>query len=398
MNIGILTYHWVPNFGANLQALSTYKYVLNSGHNPIIINWIPKDLEDSYSRIVLTSQNDIHKEFAKENFHSITRICRNSEEIARAIESNSITKVLIGSDAVFTNLPKLARYKICRKGIVHIKPKSDCDFPNPFWGDFKRYLTTPVDIVAISASAQNMPYQKIWFSKEKTSYKKALLGFQLITVRDLWSQNMIKYISAGELMPKITPDPVFAFEQNVKPQRLDYVHSKLGLDGRYVLFSGWTTIKDIKWIIELESLFLKEGITVVGLPKTTMKAFTSPLKYNLPLPISPLEWYDAIKYSVGYIGELMHPVLVSLHNSIPVFSFDTYGFTHFLRLDVTSSKIYQILKRFNLLDNYYNKKLRQSLPSPKKVFEKIQSFDRNECGKMSRIMYDEYVTMMKQAY
>lgn len=398
MNIGILTYHWVPNFGANLQTLSTYYYVLNSGHTPIIINWIPEDVEDSYKSIVLSCQNEIHQAFAKQNYKNITKICRNSEEIAQVIESNNITKVLIGSDAVFTNLPKLARYRICRRGIVHIKPKSDCDFPNPFWGDFKRYLKNPVDIIAISASAQNMPYKKIWFSKEKKDYKNALLGFKRITVRDVWTQNMIKYVSSGNVIPPITPDPVFAFEQNVKPKKLDYVHSKLGFVNRYVLFSGWSSIKDDNWIIELEDLFRKEGVFVVGLPRTTMKTFCSPLKYNLEFPISPLEWYDAIKYSDGYIGELMHPVLVSLHNSVPVFSFDTYGFSHFLRLDVKSSKIYQILKRFDLLDNYYNRKFNQSLPTPIYVFEKIKSFDRNKCEIESRSMFGEYDAMMKQAY
>ena len=39
MRIGLLTYHWVANYGANLQALSTYCYLDNNGYNPIIINW-----------------------------------------------------------------------------------------------------------------------------------------------------------------------------------------------------------------------------------------------------------------------------------------------------------------------------------------------------------------------
>ena len=167
MKIGILTYHWVSNFGANLQALSTYMYLLNMGYDPIVINWIPEDVESKYDNNVLTIQNDSHRQFAKDSFKNITRLCRNGEDIAREIELNRITKVLIGSDAVFTNLPKLARFVLCRRGIVRIHPKSDSVFPNPFWGDFLNYMKTPVEIVALSASAQNMPYKKILFPNEK---------------------------------------------------------------------------------------------------------------------------------------------------------------------------------------------------------------------------------------
>ena len=45
---GILTYHWVSNFGAQLQTLSTYKCIEKSGNMPIIINWIPDDLKKYY--------------------------------------------------------------------------------------------------------------------------------------------------------------------------------------------------------------------------------------------------------------------------------------------------------------------------------------------------------------
>ena len=397
MKIGVLTYHWVSNFGANLQALSTYRYLENNGYEPVIINWIPKDVEEKYANSVLACQNTAHQQFAKEYFVNITKVCRTGEDIAREIEKEGIEKVLIGSDAVFTNLPLLARYRLSRRGIVHINPKSDSRFPNPFWGDFVDYLPRPVKLIAISASAQNMPYKKIWFPNERAGYRKALMRFSHISVRDVWTRNMIKFVTAGNIIPEITPDPVFAFEQNVKPDCLYYVRKRLGIDGKYVLFSAYDTIQDDKWILELEALFEECGITVIGLPKTTIQVFNSPLKYNLTFPISPLEWYDSIKNSDGYIGELMHPVLVSLHNAVPVYSFDTYGFRKFLKLDVKSSKIYQILSQYNLLSNYYNRKISHSLPSPSEVFEKIQGFNKTECTSLSIVMTQQYNNMMKKS-
>lgn len=397
MNIGILTYHWVSNFGANLQTLSTYKYIENSGHKPIIINWIPEDLENVYDNKVITCQNNIHKQFAKDNYINITKICRNSKDIAEEIVSNKISRVLIGSDAVFTNTPKLARYRLCKRGVIYLRPKSDNIFPNPFWGDFISYLEKPIEIYAISASAQNMRYKKIIFKNEKNDYGNAIKKFNNVTVRDIWTQNMVKHVTAGEIIPDITPDPVFGFEQNVRPEKIDYVQKKLKIKKNYLLFSAWSTIQDNDWIIKLEKKFEEYGMIVVGLPKTTMKSFNSPLKYNLEFPISPLEWYDAIKYSSGYIGELMHPILVSLHNSVPIYSFDTYGYNKFFKLDVESSKIYQILKRFNLLDNYYNKKLNKTIPTPNFIAERIFSFEKKKCTIEANKMWNEYNKMMTKS-
>lgn len=397
MKIGVLTYHWVSNFGANLQTLSTYRYIQKAGHEPVIINWIPVDVEEIYEKNVLECQNAIHKQFAKENFVSVTNVCRNSEQIAKEVDRLGISKVLIGSDAVFTNQPRMARWHLGKKGIIHVEPKSDSNFPNPFWADFVSYLQNPIKIVAISASAQNMPYHKIWFSKERNEYKNALERFDIISVRDVWTQNMVKFVTKGEIVPDITPDPVFGFEQNVNPDKIDFVHKKLSLEEKYVLFSAWSTINDNDWILELESLFNKKGFVVVGLPKTTMKSLDSPLKYNLKFPLSPMEWYDAIKYSDGYIGELMHPVLVSLHNSVPVYSFDTYGFTRQRKLDETSSKIFQILNRFDFLSNYYNKKYNAILPTPEEVVEKICLFDKTKCSLMANKMWIEYDEMMKKS-
>lgn len=43
MNIGILTFYRVANFGANLQAVSTYYYLKNNGHNPVLVLYESKE-------------------------------------------------------------------------------------------------------------------------------------------------------------------------------------------------------------------------------------------------------------------------------------------------------------------------------------------------------------------
>lgn len=50
MNIGILTFYKVANFGANIQGVSTYYYLKNAGHNPIFLNYLSHRTEDELKK------------------------------------------------------------------------------------------------------------------------------------------------------------------------------------------------------------------------------------------------------------------------------------------------------------------------------------------------------------
>lgn len=394
MNVGLLTYHWVSNFGANLQALSTYKYLENHGHTPIVLNWVPERLEKYYNDTVSECQLKAHEQFKNRLFVNITSICRDEKAIAKAIDDYDIDIVVIGSDAVFSTRPLLSRVHFGRKGLTFLRPCEDSLMPNPFWANFLPYVKKPIKVVAISASAQNSPFRKAWFASEKKKYEQALGRFNHLTVRDIWTQKMVAYFTNNRIIPNVTPDPVFGFEQNVNPGRHFYVSKILGLTRPYVLLSVSDSMS-CEWQKEVETLFLKNGLVVVGLPRTTKKFFPV-LKYNLSFPMDPLEWYDAIKCSNGYIGELMHPVLVSLHNSIPVYIFDTYGFKKRGTLDKSSSKTFQITKRFGLLsNNYYNRLLCKVPPSPQEVVNAIIKFDVTHEREIASVMLSEYNSAMK---
>ena len=393
MNVGILTYHFVSNFGANLQTLSTYKYIENAGHTPIIINWIPEDLENYYNENVSQQQNIAHRLFAKNNYKNITSICRTTHDIAHVIDENEIDIVVIGSDAVFTYIPPLARIHICRRGLVYSKPCIDSDFPNPFWGDFVKHTSRKIKVAIMSASAQNTKYRMILGGRLKRKFSESLALFNYISVRDVWTQEMLSYLTKGKVFPQITPDPVFAFQYNVNPPETQYVKHNLNVDKPYVLVSLTGEYLNTVWLQELEKVFAKLGITLIGLPQTN-KPFKSILRHNINFPLDPLDWYNIIRESRGYIGELMHPVLVSLHNSVPVYVFDKYGFKNNRGFDEKSSKTYQIMSRFGLCSNYYNKLTRKPFPSACDVANAILSFDTPKCTQFANYMLEQYKEMM----
>lgn len=393
--IGILTYHWVSNFGAQLQTLSTYKCIENSGNHPIIINWIPEDLKRYYEKFVSEEQNKAHAQYAGKYYKNITKVCRNKFDIAQVIDEEKIDVIIIGSDAVFSYTPFWSRFVLCKKGFRYIKPFSDFDCPNPFWGDFYELVKRPIKLVSMSASAQNTPYRKIISKKEKNKFEKAINNFSYLSVRDVWTQKMLSHVTGGKCVPIITPDPVFAFEYNVAPSNDDYIRTVLGVTGKYALLSLSGTYCNSNWERELEKELAVQGITLIGLPQTNKK-FNKTLKYNLSFPLDPIRWYNIIKHSSAYIGELMHPILVSLHNSVPVFVFDNYGFTKSGTFDKTSSKTYQIISRFGLESNYYNKLYNKKFPSPQVVVDKVLSFDKNKCENEARKMYEAYKIMINE--
>ena len=50
MKIGVITYYKAMNFGATLQAVSTYCYLKNHGHEPIFINYIRKEAQEAIAK------------------------------------------------------------------------------------------------------------------------------------------------------------------------------------------------------------------------------------------------------------------------------------------------------------------------------------------------------------
>lgn len=397
MKIGVLAYHAAYNFGANLQIFSTVGYLRKNGYEPIVINWIAEDLEEKYRSSIPEIQAEVHKEFLNKHFET-TAICRTASDIAKIIEKEKIEAVIIGSDAVAQNHPLWSRIIFPTKRIFEIrKYTSDRYFPNPFWGTFTPYLSTPVPITFLSASSQNSDYKSM-SRKAKSEMSEALSRYKYISVRDKWTQGMFKNVTRGKINPDITPDPVFAFNYNITEEQIpkEEILNKFGLPENYILLSFKDSLTvSTEWISQFEQKAASKGYTCVALPFPGGILFKNPLSKVINIPLSPLEWYALIKYSSGYVGHNMHPIIVSLHNSVPFFCFDHYGIVK-LRCFVNrkSSKIYDILDRAGFLENMVSVHSGYKRPSPDLIFRKIEKFDKDKCAVFARNYYSIYEKMM----
>lgn len=383
MKIALLTYFGVCNFGANLQALSTVRYFQNLNINIELINWYPEDLKDYYRKCTTIEQQALHKSFV-ESYLPISRQLNNSDEISKYITNNKFDAILVGSDAVFSYIPIRNRIYLSRKTIIkYIKPTSDHIYPNPFLS-----LDCDIKKIALSASGQYLDLSKC-LCFERNMLQKAFDKFDLLFVRDGWTASIIKNLCNKDVT--ITPDPVFAFNYNV-PEFADInILSKYGINGKYIVCSFCKKLFNDNWFTLFRETANKRGYKLINLamPEGCID-FNADIKIDTP--ISTRDWYNIIKYSNGYIGQRMHPMIVAMHNLVPFVIFDHYAFIKGEN-QLKSSKIYDLLKRAALLDYYFNANQVQKISS-QNVIDLLLNFDKEKEKKFTYYFLKKYQIMM----
>jgi hypothetical protein len=397
MKIGILSYHAASNFGAQLQVLSTVSYLKKNGYTPIVINWYPEDLEKLYKKLVPSIQMNIHAEFVSK-YLPVTKLCRTEVDVISVVKEEKITGLIIGSDAILNYQSFLSRIRLCKTGLKLEHRFSSRTYPNPFWGEG---IDSSISKVMLSASSQNCPYNQVP-SHIKQKMGISLKGFSFISVRDDWTKKMVGVLTNGKITPEITPDPVFGFNSNDVPiPSKNEIIDKYNLPDKYVLLSfkkDGSGIVSKKWLETFEKLAGQNGIACVAMCIQGGIRFDNNLRYKIDIPLCPLDWYTLIKYSCGYVGHNMHPIVVSIHNVVPFFSFDNYGIVKCkYSVNSESSKIFHILKEANMLKYRCTAAGRFSYkePSPEMVFDRILNFERSVCDEFSNKYLSKYLKTMK---
>ncbi|MBR6962969.1 MAG: polysaccharide pyruvyl transferase family protein [Prevotella sp.] len=397
MRIGILTYHCVPNFGAQLQAMSTIGYLKKMGHTPVLLHWYPKDLEQQYARRVSKVQRNCQMQFA-ESFFPLSALCRNEKQLIKEIERQQLDMIITGSDALFRYVPKCDRKKsFSKRRLRFVNNFVSCEdlYGNPFFCDYYGELSRQIPVVAFSVSSQSCPYFRM-NQEERDIMGQYLRNFSKITVRDQWTKSMVEEI-AGLKHIAITPDPVFAFNQNcniVIPSKED-ICARFSLPEHYVLFSFSQGLLEKDYVQGIANVLKQKGLAPVGLPEPEGLGNYG-LEKSIDMPLNPIDWYALIKNSDGYVGTRMHPIIVCLHNAVPFFSFDGNGTIDAVSgmFNQKSSKIYDILKKASLEDYTYPLQGRSTIPSKERVVGYLLSFNRTRCVCFAENMYKNYISVL----
>lgn len=401
MKVGILTYHCVPNFGAQLQTISTVGYLRRQGHEPIVLHWFPYDLENIYATgRVPAIQIQAHDRLTNEIL-PLSNLCRNEDDLIKEVNRLHLDAIIVGSDALFKYQPEKKRRRFSKRKLKYIVRKCvlvESLQGNPFWGGFLCRTNNKIPAVAFSVSSQNCPYT-LMLRREKKMMKQFLSNYKYITVRDEWTRKMVHHITGVKDIP-ITPDPVFSFNQNnglIMPT-IETLKHKYGLPNNYALFSFSPHYIKKDYLKTIVEEVKKNKIEPVAFPMPE-GCFDFGIEKKIDLPISPLEWYVLIKHATCYIGERMHPIVVAIHNATPFFSFDEYGickknFWGKLQYQKESSKTYLILKQAGLLDYLYSYQGEEELPDANTIVNKVMNFDMNKCRAFANYYHSYYEESM----
>ncbi|TSA27726.1 polysaccharide pyruvyl transferase family protein [bacterium] len=354
MKIGILTYHWVANFGANLQALATFQNLLKLGHDVFFFDYRPSDKMKWYEQRVPKEQRNKHEDFANK-YLNLTNICHNKDDLVLELLYYKPDGVIVGSDAVFR----------IRKGT------SDMNFPNPYWLNWVKENSPHVKTAALAVSNMGSFYLKT--DVEKGKLNKIINDFDFISVRDYWTQMNIKLINPEKKIIK-TYDPVFALEDSSFNDNVELSLPQEILDSNYILFSFSNGYIDRSWFDEFKKICNNNGYMLVGLPMPeghTEFEFDYKVKY----PLSPIEWYLWIKNSNGYVGERYHSVVVAIKNNVPFVSADYYSGGRLSSYGLPiKSKIFDICFSSRNLKYRYNAFNKFRNISPLKIVQAIATF------------------------
>lgn len=400
MKIGVLTYHFVPNFGANLQTLSTVAYLKNQGHDPIVINWQPKSLTKEYKNRVTITQRNKHIEFLAK-YLPLTEICFSDTDIINEIKKHKINAIIVGSDVVLRYVPWKDKFKIFKSRMPFrvVKRSADTVFPNPFWLSFinkdPELRNLPCSLMSVSSMGSS--FNKIPLNvKKKMSLHLERLNY--ISVRDSWTAEMIKTITNRNLEPKITPDPVFGFNNNFDSGSSKHeILKKFDLPENYLIVSFRSSYLNMDWYRKFEIFAEERGVECVELavPEGILGLN---YRHKINTPLSPIDWYDIIRYSAGYVGQNMHPIVICIHNCIPFFSFDDYGGNTSVEYrNVVPSKTYDLILRTSFTNNHTRAKLNMAkIIDPKEVHIALEKFDVDHCKNISVMFSDEYEVMMQE--
>lgn len=388
MKIGILTFHRPANFGANLQAYTSYKYFTSLGHETKIINFV-RNVDLSYKGRVCDVQRAAHQKFVDEML-PVTKEIYTTDELKSLVKSENFELIAIGADAVWRS------------------PEDDCIF-------FAKWLfecPEIADIPVISMSAAHMGNGFMNISDDKRKViKNCLDKFTFISTRDTWTRDMInRDIYNGEnKVQLINPDPVFMLDSFN-----DAVWESQGLEakGYYImsLNANWNKGRNgnanLAWFKKFKAIVNAEGYKLVELP-IPEGVSGMPFDHTVPYPIDPLQWYLWLKNAKAYCGLRFHAIVSCISAGTPFFSIDSYGTCNYITVLLQklgmyklaargdeNSKIRNILKDSKFeeyrIDSFIN-----NVPA-KRLFNMLEKVNKNEIRDLRDKFINEYANNMQQ--
>ncbi len=359
MKIGILTHHWVYNFGANLQALATQSALRSMGLDPIFINYREPSKVEMYRKTISAPQAEKHELFSSLYLRQSPLL-----ECGREIEAycgDNLDVVLVGSDAVFSLVPKYDPVNIFRR--LRNKNFKVTQMLPPHWLNWENELKT-LHVFKASIAASSMGTNYFFLSpKLRVALRKSISDFGFISVRDDWTFKMIRSLSKQTKPVEICPDPVFSLNTNFDLPEDEWIKVDAS---KTILMAGNFAAG---WLGKFVGLAHSNGYKVANCPNPDNEFSYEQFDYRIKLPLSPLAFYSLLSHCAGYVGVRFHALVTCIANQTPVISIDPHKSAKFNK---SGSKMFDLCRRAGIGDNFFTPETLCS-QAPETVFELLFS-------------------------
>ncbi|MEI6561027.1 MAG: polysaccharide pyruvyl transferase family protein [Verrucomicrobiota bacterium] len=304
MKIGILTFHFNPNFGARLQCMALQKVLEQIGHNVEVINYrpVPETPLRFWRGWGLTSGNIAssvrqrwrllrHGEAARERFRRfnqehlrISPCCDSLPSIAKLASSFDV--IIVGSDQVWNR----------------------SYFQDPaYFLDFAGYPGKRISYAACCGHL-DMPQAGM------ESVRRALQAFNAISVRNEVTFEWVQKLSG--LTPQIVCDPTLLYDfPELATPSIAPCH-------RYIL--AYVLDEEIKGghVQAIEQIRQKFGdIPVIAVSPILMHLQAYPWADHVVFDVGPAEWVNLIANAAFVYTDSFHGALFSMKHQRPFLAY-----------------------------------------------------------------------------
>ena len=182
------------------------------------------------------------------------------------------------------------------------------------------------------------------YEKYKESIRESLNGFNLIGVRDDFTLDMVKKVNIDKKIPLLKiPDPTFRLD--IDKTEVDKILVENGIDlDRPIL--GMLVYGKETFSQRVRKYFKERDFQIIAL-----SMYNGYADVNLGHVLDPFQWADVFKHLTFCITDRFHGTVFCLKSNIPFIGIEPQPIPIVCE---KNSKIYSVLKDFNMLECYYD--------------------------------------------
>ncbi len=386
MRIGVITVHKAPNYGANLQAYATWKFITNNGHYCEILDM---SLQPEGERFPLSRPEYYQKN--KEPFRIRIKLLARKILVLFGVKKPIYIppSILPSAQRKFNAFNELINYSSTYNTLEALysqPPQYDVYLTgsDQVWNPTQHYCLEPFFLTFVGEDKRKLSYAasigiEELRENEKKQFAKWLSSYEAISVREKTAKNLLEEITGRKDIEQVI-DPTFLLSQT----EWNEFAIKPNIEKPFILvFTLGHNWELIEYALKLrkETYFDVKVVCLMALPYDGNE-------YESITDACPREL-------IGYISQAELVLTDSFHGTafsilMKAKNFYTYLFPHAKR----NSRMIDLLELMGLSDHIINNSLSESFktlmsrPVNHVKISAIVDSERNRCGKwlMNKIM------------